>query len=1076
MRRFAALTLVIALLSPTAALAHGDHNDWIYGAPPGSGRAFILQQPVISTQEWNELRREAHERRMQFYRESGAYAEPAATAEEGPTSGKLRTPKAGKPSTVKWGGTVAFAPDSLLFTPEDGNAPCQAQECEEFTLTVPKGAGALYVKTAWDRPDYGIYLYAFSPSGEQYGEDFSDAGTTLDKHPGNSTTLPLSELSVKNPEAGDWRIRVRAAWGIDVDYRALATVTKEKLIQWDRQDPYELSKWAVATIPVNIVFSGYQPTEQELSAIKENLPTKYRISVKTWSFAGGGPGDSETNPEDNCIPLSNWSRCHYAGTYEKGRAGELPYFEPVKFKYDYHFLQADETFTKAAFAKMEELTEPAQPYHAEEQTAYLTLYNNTQGRFRAPDKQVVDTTTTDMIDALAFEDWLFESRFQFCKNFTDLETGKKHGGGFIAPDPKARLDPYFDTVRGLDTQPQGRNEGETVFFFDTYTPEYAADYFDMSKYHNFSTMENFLDPDTEVWDGIDYGRLWGGRYRFAFYDMAAAPNFQESTAWPNGSGGGSADPPRGDPPIWEYQNNPLWAGKFEYNLARNVYAMLFSRMTSGFLYRPIPHDIYQMTTTNFDDYYARPPYGIWWVDLPKIYDEKIASKWLSAAIPNATFRDGTQIPGDFEPYLYPGCSDEHVGSKNANTGTVVMAPDPTCVGEEPDPLQQTIELAKAQGDDVVGAGIPFEQAVSSSVVRNFWERNRDQYAPLQEGVHSFINVNAVFEKSYTWSLPAIVGGIAYGTPHNESWGQLQNRNDRVIPVSAINCEKSAPGAPGCNGVLPVPTHETAGGLTYVVGHEASHSLGLLHPHDWLGVDRDANGKWNYYYDTLAWMPDSTNSPTTYFGSIAPYGIWDQENLNRGHSGEYIKMAQDAIAHAYFEAGRRGIPSLKKAAPGVLAREERMFDYLKAGKELTAKGDFLHAEYAYKNAYLAASGVTGAEQPAHRLEPGEKVLFEIEKQAGPTRAQALDTCKKGGGGPGPGPGDGPGNGPGDDDGNGPGDGDGAPDERSPTDVAGSGDSLPFTGIELAALLVVAGALVMLGAVIRSIGSARRARGS
>ena len=36
----------------------------------------------------------------------------------------------------------------------------------------------------------------------------------------------------------------------------------------------------------------------------------------------------------------------------------------------------------------------------------------------------------------------------------------------------------------------------------------------------------------------------------------------------------------------------------------------------------------------------------------------------------------------------------------------------------------------------------------------------------------------VFEKAYTWALPAIVGGIAVGTADGEAWGVMNNVNDR----------------------------------------------------------------------------------------------------------------------------------------------------------------------------------------------------------------------------------------------------------------------------------------------------------
>jgi hypothetical protein len=973
--------IVIALLIPLApALAHEPA-----GTDPVTG------QPGLSTQQWAEIEAQAEAARQRMFEETGAWLAPAATPAL--SSIELSTPTEGSPETAVWNGTLTFNPDNPGAGPHRGSDPCQEPECEEFTLTVPEGSGALYVKTAWDRPDYGLYLYIFDPDDEQHGLDIQDRGPHYDKRPGHSTALPISQTTIADPQSGEWRIRVRAAWGIEIDYSALATVTAEPPIEWEREDPIELSKWATHKVPVNIVLSGFTLTDEQIAEVREHLPDQYHLSVLWWQFEDGGPGDSIENEENNCVPLQNWGRCHYSGTYseqEREAGGNVPYFLPVRMEYEYHFLEASEEFTRTAFGKMKELTEEAVPYRSSSQVDYLSSYNVWGGRFRGPDRQVVDTSSADMIDALAFEDWLFETRFDWCE-FTDLETGEVITGGFISPDPDAYYDPYYDAHgQNLAHMPQGRNEGLTIFFFDTFTPEYADEYFNPNRYHNFTTKDHFVDVDTGAWTGIDYGRVWGGRYRFAFFDLGAAPNYQESTAWPNGAGGGSADPPRGDPPIWDYANNPFFQGRFEERgIARNVTTMLFSRMTSGFLYRPIPRDIYQMTTTNFSDYYSRPPHGTWWTDLELLYDEEIAARWLSSAIPFATFRSGLELD-EFEPYLYPSCSDERVGSKSNLTGTVVMAPDPTCVGEEPDPFQQMVEEAKAQGEDVLGAGIPFSQAVSATVARTFWEYNRDQYAPIGDGVYSFININAVFEGAYTWYLPAIVGGVAYDTPHRESWGMLQNANDRFKPVETHDCEQSRPGAPGCDGVPPLPTHTNRRGLTYVVGHEASHALGLLHPHDFLGVSRNEAGEWDYYHYTLSWMPDSTMSPTTYFAAIAPYGVWDQDNLMRGQSGEYIRMAEDAIYNAYLEAGRQGISSIDEA-PDVVQRRDRMIFYLERGRSFFAEGDYLQAVYSFKNAYLAADGVTGAEVEPRLLQPGERVLFQTSSQGGPSRDEAVAMC-------------------------------------------------------------------------------------
>lgn len=937
------------LLYPQSALAHG--GDRPLGKDPLTGK------PIISQRELAEVRAEFHAAAVRSLAERESVMGLAAAD---PRSASLPPPQPGNPQTVSWKGALTYTPELLVSTPLDGSDPCpeappgEDPECQEFTLSVPEGVGALYLKVTWQRPDYAAYLYAFEPGGAQHGLDWSRQGNQVDKRIGNLGTLPFSELTLATPAAGDWTLRVRAAWGLKLDYLGTATATKEPPIVYPRQDNLALADWATHRIPVNVVFAGIRPTAAEIEELRSHLPDQHRATVLLKQGSDSGPGDE--GPE--ACTGANWGRCHFRGTYteeERDEGGAVPYFEPIQFEYEYHFIQADDAYTRAAFTKMKDLTDE----DARGQ-GLLPVYTARGGAFREP--IVSPAARVDLIDAPRFEDWIFNSRLSFCDNFTDIETGEVHGGGFISPDTTAYYDPYYDrNGRNLDRMPQGRNEGVTLFFFDTYSPSYAPEYFDVERYHNF--VASFIDPDTDDEAGINDARLWGGRYRFAFLDLGAAPNFVEKGRENLTPHDNSAEFPLGDPPIWEYRNNPLWQGRFiQQGLARNIVTMLFSRMTAGYLYRPIPYDVYQLATTNFVDYYSTEAsgYGTRTVDLEEVYKEDLAFRWLSAAIPHATFLRGDAIP-NFVTYRYLSCSDTHVGSKNAQTKTTVMLPDPTCAGITPDPLQRQVELAKAQGDDEVGAGIPFEQAVSASVIRNYWEANRSTFAPVAAGLRSFILINAVFEKAYTWSLPVIVGGISYPTPHNENWGNLQNINERV-----------------------------GGGFTYVVEHEASHALGLLHPHDSIGVGKDANGDWNYYYYTWVWLPDSTQSPTTYSGVVFPYGVWDQDNLMRGHSAEYIQMAQDAIADAYFEAGKSGIGSIDKA-PEALRRERLMRMHLQTGRSLFARGDYLHAEYAFRNAYLAAAGVAGPELAPKSLAQNESVYFQVNSQGGLSRSESLRAC-------------------------------------------------------------------------------------
>ena len=182
------------------------------------------------------------------------------------------------------------------------------------------------------------------------------------------------------------------------------------------------------------------------------------------------------------------------------------------------------------------------------------------------------------MDAYAVEDWIFESRFddRWDCAFTDVETGACADPSVIQPDRSAYHDPYYDKDGlDLDRMPQGLNKGSPFFFLDTLTPDYAKDYFRPNAYHTYGTDKvidgaivpravedggswRITDPDTGDWDGIDYARTWGGRYRFHFIDLGAAPNDFESASWAGRNLGMSSDYLHGDPPVWQYSADPLW--------------------------------------------------------------------------------------------------------------------------------------------------------------------------------------------------------------------------------------------------------------------------------------------------------------------------------------------------------------------------------------------------------------------------------------------------------------------------------------------------------------------------------------
>src|SRR5262249_39614222 len=138
---------------------------------------------------------------------------------------------------------------------------------------------------------------------------------------------------------------------------------------------------------------------------------------------------------------------------------------------------------------------------------------------------------------------------QWACAFTNLTTNTCLSPSIIDPDTTAYHDPYYDANGlNLDRMPQGPNKGSSFFFFDTFMPSYASSYFRPNAYHTWGTDKvvngaisakpieqgggwRITDPDTNNWDGVDFARTWGGRYRFHFIDLGAAPNDYESASW-----------------------------------------------------------------------------------------------------------------------------------------------------------------------------------------------------------------------------------------------------------------------------------------------------------------------------------------------------------------------------------------------------------------------------------------------------------------------------------------------------------------------------------------------------------------
>src|SRR6185436_4953809 len=144
------------------------------------------------------------------------------------------------------------------------------------------------------------------------------------------------------------------------------------------------------------------------------------------------------------------------------------------------------------------------------------------GGFRGADKLVLPNEPVRFVDGEKTEDWLAANAKAFL--------GFDHAGVGKGP---------------------GANPGYTVYVLNTWDSAAAERHLKpRHAYHVWRVQRN--DPDTGAFDGIDWARIWGGRYRFMMLDLGAAPNPYEAETWGNRNRSvyGSANY---DPPLWEYR-------------------------------------------------------------------------------------------------------------------------------------------------------------------------------------------------------------------------------------------------------------------------------------------------------------------------------------------------------------------------------------------------------------------------------------------------------------------------------------------------------------------------------------------
>ena len=937
----------------------------------------------------------------------------------------------------------------------DPSVCVEGVNCDSATMhfTIPAkfwqdNTGSVDIQIDWTTAGADLDLYIYDSEGTQVGSSASGGGT--------QEKAPMGQLA-----PGDYTITAVGYTNVPgMSYSGTVTMTSQKIVKTMQlpENRQTLMKQLTVKYPLRVVFVGRTPSKAEVAKLKQWIPTQYQPTVAN---VAGSP-----NPEGvlgTASGLVNWTRGRFA-------EGQDPYFLGTRFEYKVKVYAATEKYSKRLFHRAKAKTARNQTFHDSTMTAQLAKYDSSYGKYRVaakgPDFQVADPTVVDQIDSYAVEDWMWHSRTKrkWKCAFVNVESGKCEGARILQNSAGGYHDPYYDkNGLDLDTMPEGVNKGSTFLFFDTFTPDYASKYFRPSAYHVWTTDKvkhhkiiqkpesqggswRITDPDTNGWAGVDFARTWGGRYRWHFFDLGAAPNNYESAAWlGKGVDAMSSDYPMGDPPVWQYENDPQWqddscgGGPAEYvgdptpcsmfpRLARDVAYGMFFRSTGGYLYRPIPQgDVYWLATTNFTDFYSRPQwvsgalvsadYGNWWTDPSKLYkidsvktkNHEDTLRWLSSAMPYVRWvgRKGEVIP------LYDQKTQKRKGSLDVspkyadlpapeyrvrqNGADVDVLPEPLYGGNhviktnsdgskiDLTEFQNQIEKAKASG--LTGAS--YDDSVNTDIVRDYIDDHRKGLADVVPGLGTVPSVNMTFEKAFTWALPVIVGGIAIANADGNAWGVLNNVNDRFKACSAnYPVYNPATNKDGDKvSVLPcTPTQETGTGFSYTIEHEAAHNLGLSHPHDGsYGVEKcpegEANaGKWACYWAGLGWVMDISAAPTTYAMAYRPYEVEDQDQLQRGHTAEYLLSGQEALSGLLAEESAKGLTHPDK-------KFDKRYAAYKAHKaiavKLFKKGDYLHAEYAARNAALAARGFkqTAKNTISPRLvQAGQIFFWEIHPQA------------------------------------------------------------------------------------------------
>lgn len=447
----------------------------------------------------------------------------------------------------------------------------------------------------------------------------------------------------------------------------------------------------------------------------------------------------------------------------------------------------------------------------------------------------------------------------------------------------------------------------TVFFLDSWTNHGLWE----DSYYWYAFNE-----DTRAGQDTRNLRAWGGTYDFLFMDYAAAPN----DARDENTGvtkvdiccgvSQSADAPEGsaynDPPMWHYEGDTATIGKGpmekDVTLTDRVHHGLDVatnlRLIGDYAFTPVYKERYHVNVHLWHDgRSAMPTEGL---------DDLLSPETLQ-----------------------PGLQGEIPWSE------VTVSVD-TYVAPEDDPgMAEALDKAKAQG---VGSYIPIQP------IYQYVDAHKEKYKQNDPDVFDVMALLFLVEGHYTFFLPLIVGGVAFGGPDGTAWGTISSRNDMQYVGSGQDMDAMAEA------------------LVTTNAHEIGHFFGLTHAHD--GTRKTADG----YEPFLDHTWSSTNTVMSYRMRPDTTGTFHKDVLARAHTLQNIEQTLDNTASTYRALDAAGLGTTPGDVANLLeAADEhhgQAWNLFQAGDYQEGIVHAIQARQASEDA-MAAADVTTQDIVVHR---------------------------------------------------------------------------------------------------------------